>query len=559
MVATILAMSLVMLLAVVAVAAVNGDTHLTQRNLDSKKAFEAAKAGIDDYSYHLTADTGYWAKCTNVEEPNAAVNQQNPSTLKRRPVPGNTGAEYAIELIPATGQSTCNPATAQTATTSMIETGETLPGSFRIRSTGFSGGVKVSIVATFKPPSFLDYVYFTQLETLDPVSYGFPNPSTELTKAYSQCSKTWQEGRYEEPIREYEVEVYNRSRNRWERKTEKEYCYKISFATGDRIKGPVHTNDAIAINGTPTLGRSSQDVIEVGAEAPGWYPINSSGDRPIFVGTFVTKAPKLIPPASNSQLSSIAQPAFRYTGQVQICLSGTNMTVGTQAGRCTGTTSAIPSNGVVYVSNGTCNEPYSPFTAVYPETSGCGNVYVRDTSSTGSYSGQLTIAAQNDIIINGNLVRASGSNGMLGLIANNFIRIYHPFCKPGSGGPQTCTTVTAQTSASECGENNAEGRFIEGVNGVGTLESPTIDAAMLAIEHSVIVDHYNCGATLGNLNFEGALAQKFRGPVGTGSNNNPATGYLKNYVYDDRLHYLEPPSFIDPKPSNWVIGRETLE
>ncbi len=38
----------------------------------------------------------------------------------------------------------------------------------------------------------------------------------------------------------------------------------------------------------------------------------------------------------------------------------------------------------------------------------------------------------------------------------------------------------------------------------------------------------------------------------------PSSGYLKNYVYDNRLHYLEPPSFIDPKPSNWVIGRETL-
>ena len=58
----------------------------------------------------------------------------------------------------------------------MIETSGPLPGSFRIRSTGFAGKAKASIVATFKPPSFLDYVYFTQLETLDPVTYGFANP-----------------------------------------------------------------------------------------------------------------------------------------------------------------------------------------------------------------------------------------------------------------------------------------------------------------------------------------------------------------------------------------------
>ncbi len=541
MVATVLAMSVLMLLGVVAVAAVNGDTNLTQRDLEQKRAFEAAKAGIDDYSFHLTANTGYWAQCTGAEEPNA-LNQQGASPLKKRTVPGNTGATYAIELIPATGQTTCNPATAQTATTSMIETGETLPGSFRIRSIGFAGKAKASIVATFKPPSFLDYVYFTQLETLDPVSYGFPNPSTELTKATEQCSLTWQEGRYEQPIREVGGK--------------KEYCFKISFATGDRIKGPVHTNDAFAINGTPTLGRTSQDMVEVGASSPGWYPINGSGDKPNFVGTFVMKAPKLIPPASNSQLSTIAQPAFRYTGQVQICLSGTNMTVTTQAGKCTGgTTSPIPSNGVVYVSNGTCNEPYSPFTAVYPETSGCGNVYIQ-----GEYSGQLTIAAQNDIIINGNLTKASGSGGMLGLIANNFVRIYHPLCKPlPGGGTPTCSTITAQTGPNECGETNPETKkYEEGVNGAGTLKNVKIEAAILAIEHSIIVDHYDCGNILGDLNIDGALAQKFRGPVGTGSNTNPSSGYLKNYVYDDRLHYQEPPSFIDPKPSNWVIGRETL-
>ena len=529
MIATVIAMSILMLLAAVAVEAVNGDTHLTRRDLDQKKAFEAAKAGIDDYAYHLATNSGYWAECTSVPAPNA-VNQQG-STAKKRAVPGGSGGEYAIELIPATGQSTCNPTTIQTATTSMIETGETLPGSFRIRSVGFSGPATASIVATFKPPSFLDYVYFTQRETLDPVSYGFANGSPELTKAYSQCALTWQQGRYSVPIREYYVTNW-----RGEKVLEQEFCFKISFATGDQIRGPVHTNDAIAINGKPTLGRTSKDMIEVGAESPGWYP-TTTGSEPNFVGTFVMKAPVLVPPASNSQLATIAQPAFRYTGQVRICLSGTSMTVGNKEGKCTGVYSgSIPSNGVIYVSNGTCTEePYSPFDAIYPDSSGCGNVYVK-----GEYSGQLTIAAQNDIVINGNL-RRSGS-GMLGLIANNFVRIYHPFCK---SGVTSCTTEMGETERGGCGN---------GQNGSGSLENLEIDAAILAIEHSFIVDHYDCGDMLGTLNVEGALAQKYRGPVALGSQS----GYIKNYVYDDRLHYQEPPFFIDPKPSNWVIGRETL-
>jgi hypothetical protein len=548
MIATVIAMSVIMLLAVVAVTAVIGDTHLTQRDLEQKQAYEAAKAGIDNYAYHLSSSSGYWALCTGVPTPNA-VNQIN-STAKKLPVPGNTGAKYAIELIPATGQSTCNPATIETATKSMIETGENLPGSFRVRSNGFSGNAKASIVATFKPPSFLDYVYFTQLETQDPITFGFENPSEALTNAYKQCTLTWQQGRYEKPFEWNElVNGHNVHKS--------QYCTKISFATGDKILGPVHTNDAIAINGTPTLGRTSKDMIEVGAENPGWYGINGSGDKPNFVGTYVTKAPKLVPPASNSKLSTIA--GLKYTGQVRICLNGSNMTVGTGS-TCTGKYSgSIPSNGVVYVSNGSgCEEVYSPFTATYPTTSPCGNVYVH-TEEGASYSSQLTIGAQNNIIINGNLERQSGSNGMLGLIANNFIRIYHPFCKPGE---TTCTTTTGEYGPGEC-KTKSEDRFGNvtektGQNGIGSLEDPVIDAAMLAIEHSIIVDHYDCGNTLGNLNIEGALAQKFRGPVGTGSNSNPATGYLKNYEYDDRLHYMEPPSFIDPEPSSWVIGRETL-
>ena len=66
---------------------------------------------------------------------------------------------------------------------------------------------------------------------------------------------------------------------------------------------------------------------------------------------------------------------------------------------------------------------------------------------------------------------------------------------------------------------------------------PAIDAAILAINHSFIVDHYDCGATLGTLTVNGAISQKFRGAVGTFSGGSAVTGYLKNYNYDDRLRY----------------------
>lgn len=515
------------ILAVAAVAATNSNVGLTQRSLDEKRAYEAAQAGIADYSFHLNNDNGYWARCTGVPTPNA-VNQQG-STAKTRYVPGSTTAFYAIELIPATGKSSCN---SSDPVGSMIEGTGAATGTFRIRTTGYSGPgctpakrntpvcVRRSIVASYKRASFLDYVYFTQLETSDPQTY----PTTAaINGAYTQCSKTIQQGRYNATIPGYG-----------------QYCDRIVFASSETIDGPLHTNDALIICGTPTFGRSPSDLIEVSATDPGWYASpNCSGNSPTFKGQFLTSAPTLTPPPTNAQLKSV-QGAMQFTGQVNITLSSGNMTV-TQNGS-TLYSGAVPTSGVVYVSNSSCSAGLNPFTVTYPATSTCGNVYVK-----GTYTSQLTIAAENDIIIDGNVCRGSCSSptgtGLLGLIANNFIRVKHPICTSSN---MSCSngTVSQQTSKDDC--NNGD-------NGTGSLPNLRIDAAMLAIQHSFIVDHYNCGDRLGTLTVNGAISQKFRGPVGIVGNN----GYSKDYNYDDRLRYLAPPKFLDPVESAWHMQRQT--
>lgn len=514
-------------LAVATVAATNSNIESTGRSLEEKQAYEAAQAGIADYSFRLNNDNGYWARCTSVPTPNA-VNQMG-STAKKRLVPGTTGARYAIELIPATGKSSCSTTD---PVGSMIEASGPATGTFRIRSTGYAGPgcatapnggkcVRRTIVASFKRASFLDYVYFTQLETSDPQTYG--NAAT-INGAYTQCSKTIQQGRYDAAI-----PGGNGA-----------YCDYIVFASGETIDGPLHTNDALIICGTPTFGRSPSDLIEVSAVDPGWYSSGCSGTSPTFKGQFLKGAPTLTPPPSNAQLKNVPG-AAKYTGQVSINLSGNNMTV--TSGGSTLYSGAVPASGVVYVSNSSCSAAYNPFTATYPATSTCGNVYVK-----GTYTSQLTIAAENDIIIDGNLCRGSCSSptgsGLLGLIANNFIRVKHPVCPSNNLG---CSngTVTAQTSKGNCNG---------GVNGTGSLTNLRIDAAMLSIQHSFIVDHYDCGGQLGTLTVNGAISQKFRGPVGIVGNN----GYSKDYNYDDRLRYLAPPKFLDPVESAWHMQRQTI-
>src|SRR5262249_48045091 len=149
--------------------------------------------------------------------------------------------------------------------------------------------------------------------------------------------------------------------------------------------------------------------------------------------------------------------------------------------------------------------------------------------SSGNYAGQLTIAAENDVIIDGNVTRSS-SGDLVGLVANNFVRVMHPVC-PSSNLGCTGGTISSETAKGTCNS---------GVNGTGSLNNPQIDAALLAIDHSFIVDHYDCGSSLGTLQVNGAIAQKFRGAVGTTG----GTGYLKDYNYDDRLRYQEPPHFF---------------
>lgn len=518
MIMTVIGLSLVAMLATVAVTAVQGDSHMTYRDYTRKQAYEAAKAGIDEYAFHLHKDNGYWAKCTNVGTP-TAVNQPG-STTNRRLVPGTTASSYAIELLPVTGYSTCNGTSIATATASMLQPSGAMKGTFRVRSTGFVGTSEVSITATFKPASFLDYVYFTQLETSDPVTYG---DEATIKGAYEQCSKTIAEGRYEKSIPN----------------SGGDYCNVISFVSGDNIKGPMHTNDAFAICGSPTLGRNANDPVEVSSPPQGWYSTrdlphsgSSCTGNPNFAGTFTTNSPALLPPATNASLATLTEPAFRFKGQVRICLTGATMTVRTgSTSTCSGGTvvytGAQPANGIVYVENISCTGAYSPFLTQYETTSECGNVYVQ-----GTYSKPLTIAAGNDIIVDGNIIQ-SGEEAVLGLIANNFIRVYHPVERK----------YNSTRKEYECNGNAS-----------GYLNNLEIDAAILAINHSFIVDSYTCGNSLGTLTVKGAIAQKYRGAVGTSG----GTGYLKNYEYDERLHTIAPPSFIEPVQSDWVIGRETV-
>jgi hypothetical protein len=513
-------MLVLMLLSVAAFAAAQGDIHLGRNDQDQSRAYAAAEAGMHDYLFHLNEDNAYWARCTGVPGP-ARVNQRwdgvGADPRQWRNVPGSD-AQYAVELLPANGAAACDPANAQPT---MIDSAT---GTFSIRTTGRAAGVKRSIVTTFRRRGFLDFLYFTDLETTDPTWYeldtaGRPTRSgaapawsgpDALTWAAQKCPRYWRDGRGSQS---FSGQIWNGAS--WITYTDT--CTEIQFVGGDVIGGPLHTNDELLLCAHPTFGRNLQDRIEVSGPAPGWRANSGCGVTGAnFLGEWAPASPVLTLPPSDSSLKTVADPAYQFTGRTTIRLSGTSMTVN-------GTSMPLPPNGVVYVKNGTCGQAYKPLDP-YNAPAGCADVYV-----SGTYANDLTIATEKDIIVDGD-VKRSGDK-MLGLIANNFVRVYHPVTRDPSD-PTSCT------------------------NGLGTLSSVQIDAAMLSLNHSLVVDNYYCGVALGLLTINGTIGQKFRGPVGRSSGGAPINGYLKRYSYDDRLRFRSPPHFLDPVQASWRLQRD---
>jgi hypothetical protein len=144
----------------------------------------------------------------------------------------------------------------------------------------------------------------------------------------------------------------------------------------------------------------------------------------------------------------------------------------------------------------------------------------------GDYAESLTLGSRDDILIDGDIEETDGSDSVLGLIAQRFVRVKH-------GVNDSCgSNISSQT-----------------------MDDVTIEAAILALNDSFIVDNWQCGNELDTLSVTGAIAQRFRGPVGTFSGSSLNSGYAKNYVYDDRLRYRSPPYFVEPVKASWKIVR----
>ena len=83
-----------------------------------------------------------------------------------------------------------------------------------------------------------------------------------------------------------------------------------------------------------------------------------------------------------------------------------------------------------------------------------------------------------------------------------------------------------------------------------------INAAVFALNHSFCFESYSRGPPKSTIHLTGALIQKYHGPVGTFSwGSGIQSGYSKDYRYDERMQYKEPPHFLEPLNTGFEIAK----
>ncbi len=492
---------------------------------DWNAALAAAQAGVDDYVARLNQNDSYYTTvdCTN---------------------PALKG--------PKTGTNTCGWTSSTAAGWQNVVPNQPLQGLFhydvdastiasqgtiRVTSTGRMRNVDRTVQVLVSRGGSTQFLYYTDFEDGDPANttaYPSGAPSNTCGKAGpTSATYYWQGGRGNP----------NGSP-----------CVEITFIQGDTLDGAVHFNDTPLVSGSPTFkkGYETSDPGCKTAVAGNDYAScwRSTSASPNFNGNPPTYAGPLN--LQDNSATFAAYPGCDYTGDTRIKFnSDGTMTVwskgsvGTSVGVGCGTPSAfgsgsqtvpVPTDQTIYVANGATqskcttgqigdNIPLAGDVNFTQSTFYCGqgNVYIQ-----GTLKGRVTVAAQNNVIITGDLLLSTTTAGaaptgtdMLGLVASNSVVNYHPV------------------------DNNG--------NELTSIADRWIYASIQTLQHSFWVQSYNQGDPLGTLHVRGSIAQRWRGIVGTGGG--ASTGYIKDYGYDSRLTFAAPPYF--PQWTNAVWGAKT--
>ena len=326
-------------------------------------------------------------------------------------------------------------------------------GTVKLRSTGRVNDKTRTVQVTLRRGGFGEFLYYTVYETTDPANEAIYDDPVE---AAEECTKYYWEGR------------------------DTSYCRDINFVTGDRINGPMHTNDAMLIQGSPRFQGTTTTSYSA------CYPVNgvprpvgncyrkNGTTSPVFVKGLGYRGEIELPTTIGDLRAYVtpggplpaSQRGCLYTGPTRILFkptagSATPMmqvwskwsgrtggftpdaaTCGSAADlqSAAGASVPVPQNKVVLVQDIPASQksPNRPTSGACATGSiGDGLPVADDHNATlddanclygtlyveGTLKGRVTMTADNNIVITNNLLYHGAENGTdaLGLIASNSV------------------------------------------------------------------------------------------------------------------------------------------
>jgi hypothetical protein len=226
---------------------------------------------------------------------------------------------------------------------------------------------------------------------------------------------------------------------------------------------------------------------------------------------------------------------------------------------------------------------------------GPGDAYIE-----GTVPGKLSVVADNDVVVTGNLtVPDLTSEGVI-LVGGSDVRVYHPVACVDTNAASLAAMSSNPTQTGYCPNDTTglspagklwfgSGNFSEhpsrqytnlarNPSESGPMQDITIDAAAFALTGSFIVDNYNRGEGKGwdssgnfglqsngldRLTLVGGVYQQHHGAVGvewpiiSDSTQRPTSGYVSTITWDNKLRTLTLPYVPSPVGGNgtkaWTI------
>lgn len=566
----VIALSLVLsLFLVAALEFATGNQTAVVRDQRTSSALGTAESAIDDLLFRMNENADY---ARSVDLGNPAI------TGWTSPAGGAAEGEYhySFDLDDSSGQSLVT-----------------------VTATGRVRGETRTVQSVLSRRGFLDYLSLTDVFTIDPGARSDVPLLQDIYEHYCnrQVNERWYDNRSWE-LPEYEYVTGNpdpqpnggtvhfgpmgwltgridrdraiadlafRGANRAQATVVEHelYCPKFAYVDGQRIEGPIHSNDGIVIHGTRADEPRFDGAVTTSyanPDDPRWIDLSGRSDPDFQV--FGYDFPVEFPP-SNRLLEARTDPGeggCRFQGPTYIELRRSSAFVrspltdptsvpahcrpagGGMVGGGPISLTAPDFNGVIYVADApTCLTGVHPLGMPVPgdvTSYGCtdGDAFV-----WGELSEQITIGTANDVVAVWDVVYRD-TEAVLGLIAENAVWIYHPV----DARDRNLLVLSTDVTRPPFGARQPRRQDL-------LFHTPRIDAAVVTLRRSLSLQNYDRGAPINQaVTVNGAIASPFNGVTAKYRNGTLAHGYAgKRLVYDERLRFLSPPFFIEPTQSSW--------